>query len=98
MLQSFIASECPSLCKLQVNYSILFHRSAWGTNRPSSFIRIVHALMIFCDRVVGEQLVPKKEKITTSYLRFYDIYLLKGDENWTVPAFSRKSVLYRFTL
>ena len=65
MLQSFIASECPSLsclCKVQVNYSVLFHRSAWGTNRPSSFIRIVHALIIFCDRVAGEQLVPKKEK------------------------------------
>ena len=63
MLQSFIALECPSLCKLQVNYSmenffhdysVLFHRSAWGTGQ-------VHALMIFCDRVVGEQVVPKKE-------------------------------------
>ena len=70
MLQSFIASECPSLCKLQVNcsmenffhdYSVLFHRSAWGTGQVLLFC-IVHALMIFCDRVVGEQVVPKKEK------------------------------------
>ena len=26
----------------------------------------------------------------------YVFLLLKGDEHWTVPAFSRKSVLYRF--
>ena len=71
MLQSFTASECLSLCKLQVNYSmefffhdysVLFHRSAWGTGQVLLFCIIVHALMIFCDRVVGEQVVPQKKK------------------------------------
>ena len=30
------------------------------------------------------------------YFLIMSTILLKGDEHWTVPAFSRKSVLYRF--